>query len=172
MCAFQQCGTSTFNARSVCEPCPGGIRTECSNPSHNCYAGITGCPVQPAVNNPPPPTSGSPPSSTSNPPPSPIGTSTPGNPTTADALVQVAINPPTPVIETPNPTPKPVDIEMTIASPNESGDRTDSFYLHGKLRTSYYCGFSWDLVIKTCNLAHPCPSVSVLHCDIKIPYLK
>ena len=37
------CGVSASNARSVCEPCPGGSRLECSDLSHNCFAGITGC---------------------------------------------------------------------------------------------------------------------------------
>lgn len=37
------CGVSASNARSVCEPCPGGARLECSDLSHNCFAGITGC---------------------------------------------------------------------------------------------------------------------------------
>lgn len=144
-----KCGTSTFNAKSVCEPCPGGIRTECSDPSHNCYAGITGCPVN------------------SNPAPSP-----PSSPSVAVSVqMEEPVTPkpsPNPTPEpTPNPTPNPtealttVDIEQTIAAPTESDDSdlTDTFYLHGKLRTSYYCGFSWDLVIKTCNMAHPCPSV-------------
>ncbi len=38
-----QCGASASNARSVCEPCPGGSRLECSDVTHNCFAGITGC---------------------------------------------------------------------------------------------------------------------------------
>jgi hypothetical protein len=38
-----KCGASASNARSVCEPCPGGSRLECSDVSHNCFAGITGC---------------------------------------------------------------------------------------------------------------------------------
>ena len=37
------CGASASNARSVCEPCPGGSRLECSDLLHNCFAGITGC---------------------------------------------------------------------------------------------------------------------------------
>merc|ERR1712194_903391 len=34
------CGVSAYQARHVCEACPGGSRLECSNPTHNCFAQI------------------------------------------------------------------------------------------------------------------------------------
>jgi len=39
------CGVSASNAEQVCEACPGGSRLECSDPTHNCFASITGCAV-------------------------------------------------------------------------------------------------------------------------------
>ena len=38
------CGTSAFNACDICEACPGGTRLECEDPTHDCFAGVTGCP--------------------------------------------------------------------------------------------------------------------------------
>ena len=38
------CCTSASNAREICEACPGGTRLECSDPSHDCFADVTGCP--------------------------------------------------------------------------------------------------------------------------------
>ena len=40
------------------------------------------------------------------------------------------------------------------SEPNQTNDN----YLNGKLRSSFYCGWSFDLVSKTCNLAKPCPT--------------
>lgn len=130
-----QCGSSTFNAKSVCEPCPGGSRLECSDTTHNCFAGVTGCPVSSLVDSSP-----SEPEPVPNPPPE-----TP-QPVT-----------PQPIPESvPNPTPSP-----TVPAPvtNDEGGLTNDEYYHGSLRSSLYCGYSWDLVTKTCDMAHPCPSV-------------
>lgn len=118
---------STFNAKSVCEPCPGGSRLECSDPTHNCFAGVTGCPVSSSMEasapEPPPPTAGS----TTAPNPSPVTPSPTPNPTPQD----------TPY---PSPTPiEPSDIQLTNPVPdsNANSDVTNSLYLYGKLRSSY-----------------------------------
>mmetsp|Transcript_25901 Transcript_25901/g.55108 ORF Transcript_25901/g.55108 Transcript_25901/m.55108 type:complete len:1088 (+) Transcript_25901:321-3584(+) len=37
------CGVSAGDAAQVCEPCPGGQRSECTDPTHNCFANIVGC---------------------------------------------------------------------------------------------------------------------------------
>lgn len=54
----KQCGVTASDAMDVCEACPGGSRLECSDPTHNCFAGITDCPTSsstPASSNPSPP---------------------------------------------------------------------------------------------------------------------
>eukprot|EP00986_Skeletonema_menzelii_P000477 scaffold137_cov156-Skeletonema_menzelii.AAC.8 len=43
------CGHSWSHAKSICEPCPGGSRLECSDVGHTCFAGVTGCPSNAAA---------------------------------------------------------------------------------------------------------------------------
>jgi hypothetical protein len=45
------CGHSWSHARSICEPCPGGSKLECSDASYNCFAGVTGCPSNASSSN-------------------------------------------------------------------------------------------------------------------------
>ena len=122
---------STFNAKTVCEPCPGGSRLECSDPTHNCFAGVTGCPVSSS-------------SVASAPEPSVSMTGSPTAPNPSPETLRPTPNP------TPEPTPypsptliEPSDIQLTNPVPDSTADSdvTNSFYLYGKLRTSY-CEYS------------------------------
>ena len=140
------CGHSASNAKRVCEPCPGGSRLECSDPGHNCFAGITGC----RDSNPKPkPASVTPPATASKPALSQVYTPPPPPPPTRN---------PTPRPTTRRPTPAPKFANVQIGHSPTSGDVTNGQYLHGKLRSSYYCGFSWGRVIADCPGARACPT--------------
>jgi len=52
---------------------------------------------------------------------------------------------------------------MVHDDPTDLTDLTDDVYLRGKLRSSYYCGWSFYLMSHTCNMAAPCPTG--LHAD-------
>lgn len=144
------CGVSASNAKRVCEACPGGSRLECSDPTHNCFAGITGCTSavpqsQSTTNNniiPPPTPSSRPPSKFPTPLPSKLPTKRP--------VADVA--PVAPNNNINNGNNNPASASMVDLA------KDDDVYLHGKLRSSYYCGWSWALAIKTCNMSPPCPS--------------
>ena len=171
MCGIQ-CGVSSSNAKRVCEPCPGGSRLECSDPTHNCFAGVTGCPNTPASSSyqTPPSTTGSP--HTPPTPPSPVTPNTTNRPTTIMPSKHPT-NFPTkfPMLQpsygsTGEPTRNPITTFPDNNSYNKddindnnngNADITDDLYLHGALRSSYFCGYSWDLTLKTCNMAYPCP---------------
>jgi len=200
------CGVSSSNARRVCEPCPGGSRLECSDPSHNCFAGVTGCPVNPPSSPsspstyvPPPPTpntpstSGSPPNPSAPPhtgsPPTPTAPNAPSTagspnaPTTAGSptapsepsMPTFLLNFPTPnptKNPTNNPTNRPtnhptnglaiINIDNdefdTIADSLVENNEDDELYLDGYIRSSYFCGYSWDFVIRSCETSSPCES--------------
>ena len=142
------CGHSASNAKRVCEPCPGGSRLECSDPEHNCFAGITGCPTSGGSKPKPKPPSYSPPATAGKPAISQVYTPPPPtrNPT------------PRPTPATRRPTAPPKFTSVQIGHSPTSGDVTNGLYLHGKLRSSYYCGFSWARVIKNCPGAQACPT--------------
>eukprot|EP00578_Thalassiosira_sp_NH16_P016650 CAMPEP_0181113836 /NCGR_PEP_ID=MMETSP1071-20121207/20559_1 /TAXON_ID=35127 /ORGANISM="Thalassiosira sp., Strain NH16" /LENGTH=327 /DNA_ID=CAMNT_0023197899 /DNA_START=361 /DNA_END=1341 /DNA_ORIENTATION=- len=195
------CGVSASNAKRVCEPCPGGSRLECTDVTHNCFAGITGCPTgggaaqsSSSSNNGNPLGAASSSSSNGNPPPPPPATRRP-------TLRPVNPPPPTPpptrrVTSRPTrfPTRRPVaavdnndenfgdadssssnnnnnNVEASAVTVNDNpsapspsnnnddnddnnhptnSDMTNDVYLHGKLRSSYYCGYSWELAGRAC----------------------
>ena len=125
------CGVSSSNARSVCEPCPGGSRLECSNVNHQCYAGITGC-----GNN-----SGNSSSSNNNnnnnlPPPSP-------SPPSAIA----PYNAPSP------PTNQLVSIELApkVNNNNNAAEQVGGSS-SGVIQHTYYCGIDWKWVTGNCAM--------------------
>eukprot|EP00578_Thalassiosira_sp_NH16_P031524 CAMPEP_0181078438 /NCGR_PEP_ID=MMETSP1071-20121207/1487_1 /TAXON_ID=35127 /ORGANISM="Thalassiosira sp., Strain NH16" /LENGTH=323 /DNA_ID=CAMNT_0023159755 /DNA_START=287 /DNA_END=1255 /DNA_ORIENTATION=- len=191
------CGVSASNAKRVCEPCPGGSRLECTDVTHNCFAGITGCPTggaaQSSSSNNGNPLAASSSSSNGNPPPPPA--------TRRPTLRPVNPPPPTPpptrrVTSRPTrfPTRRPVaavdnndenfgdadssssnnnnnNVEASAVTVNDNpsapspsnnnddnddnnhptnSDMTNDVYLHGKLRSSYYCGYSWELAGRAC----------------------
>ena len=127
------CGFSSSNARSVCEPCPGGSRLECSNVNHQCYAGITGCDNSSGSssslsnnnNNPPPPPS--PPAITQfNNLPSPPTYST----TNQDSLVSV---------------------ELAPKANNNNAEQVGGSS-SGVMQHTYYCGIDWKWVTGNCAM--------------------
>ncbi|KAL7538369.1 hypothetical protein ACHAXR_008512 [Thalassiosira sp. AJA248-18] len=249
------CGVSASNAKRVCEPCPGGSRLECSDTTHNCFAGITGCDdtsstaaaaaattvtatantinndgedfgntvSRPPPNPPPPPP---PPPINTPPPPTPRPSNKPTPLPTPRPTVKITPNPITPNPTTNRPTNKPVLVSTTaqVSTPNTDGNTNNNVisnlnninnnptlninnnnivavvdnsnesntnqyedyldnttidtnannnnnnnndYLHGILRSSYYCGYSWALVISTCTTtATPCPGGLNTECPV------
>jgi len=125
------CGFSSSNARSVCEPCPGGSRLECSNVNHQCYAGITGCDSN----------SGSSSSSNNNvnninpPPPSP-------------PAVIAQYNAPSP------PTNQLVSVELAPKVNNNNNNAAEQVggSSSGVMQHTYYCGIDWKWVTGNCAM--------------------
>ena len=126
------CGVSSSNARSVCEPCPGGSRLECSNVNHQCYAGITGCDGSSSStttnnNSNPPPT---PPAVTQfNDAPSPPTYSTTAN---QDALVSIELAP-------------------KVNNNNNAAEQVGGSS-SGVMQHTYYCGIDWKWVTGNCAM--------------------
>jgi len=258
------CGVSASNAKRVCEPCPGGSRLECTDITHNCFAGITGCrsssenkpkPIATAIannnnnnniNNSNINNNDSNPLEMVNdnnnvnvPDPTPLPTPWPTKwPTPLPTRWPTNVPTPRPqqyVVMTAPPIPRSSnnndvvnndgenwsatsvttqnnndnantnnnnnnninnavgnvlssfnnnnndaassnnndDISNNIApfnnniassynnnnNSNNWGDLTDDTYLHGTLRSTYYCGWSWDTTIRNeCAMSQPCPS--------------
>ena len=65
---------------------------------------------------------------------------------------------PTPRPVTRNPTRRPIGVSNTSNNLPGVNDVGNDDFLHGKLRSSYYCGWSWDMTIKSCQASQPCPS--------------
>ncbi|KAL9186471.1 hypothetical protein ACHAXT_005709 [Thalassiosira profunda] len=143
------CGASASNAKRVCEACPSGSSAECSDPSHNCFAGITGC-------------------STGNGTPnnSQQGVPVPPRVPVPATIPQQSV----PVVSSPanKPSVNAVSNANTIITVNLPANNNNNLpgindvgnddFLHGKLRSSYYCGWSWEMTIKSCPASQPCPT--------------
>ena len=119
------CGVSSSNARSVCEPCPGGSRLECSNVNHQCYAGITGCDNNSGIssNN----------NVSYNPPPSP-------------PVVTQFNNPPSP------PTNQLVSVQLAPKANNNNAAEQVGGSSSGVMQHTYYCGIDWKWVTGNCAM--------------------
>lgn len=129
------CGFSSSNARSVCEPCLGGSRLECSNVNHQCYADITGCDNS---------SSGSSSSSNNNvnynPPPSPPAVTTQFN------------NPPLPTYSTTNQD-SLVSVELAPKNTNNNNSAEQvGGSSSGVMQHTYYCGIDWKWVTGNCAM--------------------
>ena len=124
------CGVSSSNARSVCEPCPGGSRLECSNVNHQCYAGINGCDGS---------SSSTTTTNNSNPPPSP-------------PVVTQFNNPPSPpTYSTTNQDMVSVELAPKVNNNNNNAEQVGGSS-SGVMQHTYYCGIDWKWVTGNCAM--------------------